>query len=240
MDIEELRALSAKSELSLNFVAKDEMISRALFSLQGFDELILKGGTAINRVYARGVRFSEDIDFDIISINAPKKAVSRTDKIINNLEGFEISRPRIMKETIRYDLFYINPLNHKDRIMVEFHVIKKASGDFSKRIVNFGFVTSDPALLNVYCIEELLRQKVDCILNRTEGKDFIDLYYLIGLPHQRINVIKKHKEELLNRMTLEEKQIRAAANIINHYIPRPQRPEWGMFLEEIKGKIKAY
>ena len=67
MEIEELRRLSAKEELSLNYIAKDEMVSKLLVSLQMFENIILKGGTAINRVYIKNKRFSEDIDFDIVS-----------------------------------------------------------------------------------------------------------------------------------------------------------------------------
>ncbi|MEK6864479.1 MAG: nucleotidyl transferase AbiEii/AbiGii toxin family protein [Nanoarchaeota archaeon] len=240
MELDELRRISAREELSLNFVAKDEMISRALLGLQGFDNLILKGGTAINRVYIKNKRFSEDIDFDLIFSGTVKEALPATRKIIEKIAGFNIERPRIMKGTIRYDLFYTNPLNHKDRIRVEFKTAKKASGAYSKKAVGFGFVPYEPALLNVYEIEEILRQKADCIMNRMEGKDFLDVYYLIELPHKHIDAIKQHKEEIITRISLEEKQIRDVANVINHYLPRTQRPEWGLFLEELKKKIKDY
>lgn len=239
MELDELRRISAREELSLNFVAKDEMISKVLLALQGFDDIILKGGTAINRVYLKNKRFSEDIDFDLVFKGNVKEAVDRTKEIVNSLNGFSIARPRIMKETIRYDLFYTNPLNHKDRVMLEFKAIKKASS-YSKRIVNFGFVPLESSLLNVYDIEELISQKIGCIMNRTEGKDFFDLYYLIELPHKPVAEVKKRKEEIIKRITIEEKQIRTVANIINHYLPRKSRPNWTIFLEELKKKIKEY
>ena len=127
MDVNELRRLAAKEELSLNYIAKDEMISKALAKLQKFDNIILKGGTAINRVYLKNKRFSEDIDLDLIFNGTVKLALTATNKIIKVIEGFDIARPRIMKETIRYDLFYTNPLDHKDKIAIEFKVIKKAA-----------------------------------------------------------------------------------------------------------------
>ena len=239
MELDELREISAKEELSLNFIAKDEMISKALLDLQGFDELVLKGGTAINRIYLKNNRFSEDIDFDIIFKGNIKKALPRTNEIVNMLKGFTIEMPRIMKDTIRYDIFYTNPLNHKDKIRLEFTIIKKAL-NYSKKIVNFGFVPYESALLNVYGIEELIIQKVDCIMNRMEGKDFFDIYYLIDLPHKPINELKKKKEEIIKRISLEENQIKLAANIINHYLPRAKRPNLSIFLEELKEKIKKY
>jgi len=144
-----------------------------------------------------------------------------------------------MKETIRYDLFYTNPLNHKDRIMLEFKSVKKASG-YSKKVVNFGFAPYESSLLNVYDLEELIRQKISCVMNRTEGKDFFDLCYLISLPHKPVSEIKGKKGEIIKRVSLEEKQVKPFANIINHYLPRSSRPNWGLFLEELKGKIQKY
>jgi len=128
MELDELRRIAAREELSLNFIAKDEMISRLLLKLQGFDNIILKGGTAINRVYLKNKRFSEDIDLDLIFPGGVRQAIPTTKGMVNMLQGFEVEMPRIMKETIRYDLFFKNPLNHRDRIMLEFYVVKKTTG----------------------------------------------------------------------------------------------------------------
>ena len=178
MEIEELRRLAAKEELSLNYIAKDEIISKVLLELQKIENIILKGGTAVNRVYVKNKRFSEDLDFDIVFKGPLKKAVPLTKDIIDNIKGFKIEGPRIMANTIRYDLYYTNPLNHKDRIMLEFKVVGNAS-NFSKKVINFGFAPYDSSLLNVYEIEELIRHKVECVLGRIEGKDFFDLYIAI-------------------------------------------------------------
>lgn len=237
MDVDELRRLAAKEEISLNYVAKDEMVSKVLFDLQGFDDLILKGGTAINRVHIKNRRFSEDIDFDLLFKGTAKMALSRTKKIIEKLVGFYVAQPRIMKEVIRYDLFYTNPLQHKDKIRLEFHVCAKAA-HYTKRVVNFGFVPHDSALLQVYDAEEIIKQKIACIMTRLEGKDFFDLYYLLDAVKTPVRISREEKELLLKRVTLDKEQITLVANVINHYIPRGQRPDWGVFLEGLKKKIE--
>ncbi|MFH1438996.1 MAG: nucleotidyl transferase AbiEii/AbiGii toxin family protein [Candidatus Woesearchaeota archaeon] len=234
MEIEELRRLAAKEELSLNYIAKDLMISKALFQLQNVENIVLKGGTAINRAYLRNRRFSEDIDFDLIFKGTVKQALSKTKEITAIITGFEVAKPRIMKTTIRYDLFYINPLNHKDKIRLEFRVVDKAS-KYTQKIVNFGFAPTDSALLNVYEIEEMIKHKIDCILNRLEGKDWYDLYYLLKLNHKPIKIPKK---EIIEKITLQNEQIKMAANIVNHYIPKNKRPNWEIFLKELKEKIE--
>jgi predicted nucleotidyltransferase component of viral defense system len=239
MDLNELRRISAREELSLNYIAKDEKISDALLGLQESGDIILKGGTAISRVYLKNKRFSEDIDLDVISAGNAKETLEKTEGIAEQLKGFDVSKPRIMKETIRYDLHYTNPLNHKDRIMLEFKATKKPRGH-SKRIVNFGFVPHESALLEVYDIETLLLQKIDCVMNRTEGKDFFDLYHMLELPHKRLKGVEDRKEELIRRISLDEKQLKALANAINHYLPRTQRPNWSLLLKELADKIRKY
>ncbi len=234
MEIEELRRLAAKEELSLNYIAKDEIISKILFKLQKFDNLILKGGTAINRVYIKNKRFSEDIDFDIISSEDLKHTLIKTKEIIKYLTDLEVDKPRIMKESIRYDLFFINPLNHKDRVMLEFKPVKNAKS-YSKKIINFGFVPCESSLLNVYDVEELIKSKIKCILTRLEGKDLFDLYYLLDL--KKIKIPKQEKEALIKRFQLDEEKIRNVANVINHYIPRNDRPNWSIFLKELAEKV---
>jgi len=236
MEIDELRRLSAKEELSLNYIAKDEKISEILLKLQDIEKIILKGGTAINRVYLKTKRFSEDIDFDIIVNGNLKQALAKTKEIVDTIKGFNIEMARIMNQTIRYDLTYTNLLQHKDKIRLEFRHLKKAN-TYSKKVVNFGYVPYDSALLNVYELEELIIHKLNCIINRKEGKDFFDLYYLLDLPHKRI---KFSKDKIIERLNLDDKEIKAISNVINHYIPKDKRPDWSLFLEELKEKIKRY
>ena len=70
-DPEILRYLSAKTGLGLKYLSKDERISIALEQLHNlFPDAILKGGTALSRVYLAKIgvsRFSEDIDLDFVS-----------------------------------------------------------------------------------------------------------------------------------------------------------------------------
>lgn len=237
MNVDELRSKAAENGLSLNYVAKDEMVSSILRDLQGYDDLVLKGGTAINRVYVRNKRFSEDIDFDIVFSGTPKQAIPRTQEIISKVkERLTIAPARIMKNTIRYDIYFTNPLAHRDRIMLEFS-IKEHAKHYEKRIVNAGFVPADPALLNVYDVEELIRQKIECILNRTEAKDFFDLHHLLQLPHKKVPL---NKQAIRERMSFTNNQLRETTNIINHYLPIDIRPNWHFLMEELRKKIEDY
>ncbi len=235
MEIEELRKLAAKNGMSLNYISKDEVLSKILKKLEGNDKSILKGGTAINRVYINNKRFSEDVDFDLVFDGSIKEAIKETDKIVNKLNNLEIEKPRIMHNTIRYDIYYKNSLNHKDRIRLEFNIIKKPQ-NYTKKIIQNGFVQYETALLNVYDIDVLISHKIECILNRKEGKDLFDLFYLLDLEHKKIS--DNVKKEIINRINLEKKEIKSMSNAINHYVQRDKRPVWEMFIEELKKKVE--
>ncbi|MBI4162878.1 MAG: nucleotidyl transferase AbiEii/AbiGii toxin family protein, partial [Candidatus Aenigmarchaeota archaeon] len=66
-DIGHFRALSAKHGLPLQFVIKEFHVIALLGKIMenmGNEQIIFKGGTALNRCFAAGIsRFSEDLDF---------------------------------------------------------------------------------------------------------------------------------------------------------------------------------
>ena len=55
------------------------------------------------------------------------------------------------------------------------------------------------------------------------------------IPHESINI---DKEKIMERITFEEKEIRIIADTLNHYVPKKQRPDWKIFLEQLKEKIR--
>jgi hypothetical protein len=233
MELRELRQLAAKFELPMNFIYKDLKLSEALYQLQDVDGIVLKGGTAINRVYLKSkekMRFSEDIDFDLQG-NDVKRSVKITDVIVKKLDGFEPAKARIMHSTIRYDMYYTTPLGNRDKIRLEFK-IGKINEKHLKQIVNFGFVPYDSALLNVYDKEVLIRHKVDCVLNRREGKDWYDLYHIAD------EIKTNKKKKFLENLRLDKKEIKYISNSTNPYIPRKNRPDWLLILEELKNRVK--
>ncbi len=93
-DIEILRYLASKTGLGLKYLSKDERISIILEQLRDiFPEVILKGGTALNRVYLAKVgvgRFSEDVDLDFVSSNGLNEKISTIKERIG-----EVNYPRL-------------------------------------------------------------------------------------------------------------------------------------------------
>jgi uncharacterized protein len=241
LELKDIRKLALSNELSINYILKDIEISKIFKQLESkLEKVVLKGGTGINRVYFKkeNRRFSEDIDFDIYSkedINIVKEKLYI--KLKEILKDYIVEKPRIMNETIRYDTYYKGI--QKDKIKLEFKVINSNLNQkvITKKIVDYGFIPYTASIYEIYTLEELILQKLYAFVNRTDGKDSYDLYYLLQLDYNKttlLNLIKafnkEHNLELLEQTKTKltelignQKQTRYLENSINHYIPRSKR-----------------
>ncbi len=92
-----------------------------------FPDAVLKGGTALSRVYLAKIgvsRFSEYIDLDFVSDMALDKKISVIKEKVVEIEGFEIRGPRILHRTLRFDCHYVNEFGDNDRIRIEFYLTR--------------------------------------------------------------------------------------------------------------------
>ncbi|MDD3178183.1 MAG: nucleotidyl transferase AbiEii/AbiGii toxin family protein [Candidatus ainarchaeum sp.] len=220
MDIKLIRKICLDTGLSTNYIIKDKEISKIFKLLENkFDNIILKGGTSLNRVYFNKFkRFSEDIDFDIFSkkeINILKEDIYLILK--KYLKSYIVNKPRIMNKTIRFDIQYINEINQKDKIMLEFRLNNKDMPDINKKIIYPGFVDFDISYFNVYSLEELFYQKIKAFINRDEGKDIYDIYVILkdnNFPIKDKSIVINKLNNIIN----DDYKIKLYNNSTNHYI----------------------
>ena len=228
LELKDIRKLALSNELSINYILKDIEISKIFKQLESkLENVVLKGGTGINRVYFKkeNRRFSEDIDFDIYSkedINIVKEKLYI--KLKEILKDYIVEKPRIMNETIRYDTHYKGI--QKDKIKLEFKVNKGIIKNTNQKIVDFGFVPETASIFLIYNLEELINQKLLAFVNRTDGKDAYDLYYLLQLEYNKSkikDVLLIRSKDKIKDMLQDKKQIKYLENSINHYIPKSRR-----------------
>lgn len=244
MQINEIRKLALNTELSLNYTLKDLEISKIFKILENqIENIVLKGGTGVHRVYLQkeNRRFSEDIDFDIFlneNINVVKEKLY--DKLKTLLKEYILEKPRIMNETIRFDVYFTGI--QKDKIKLEFKINKdKINTKKTKiKIVDYGFVPHPASLFLTYSLEELINQKLLAFINRTEGKDVYDLYYLLQLDYDKKQIQKKliikSKQKIKNLLS-DKKQIKYLENSLNHYVPKSKRHSFFALLSETQSLL---
>lgn len=256
VEIEILRYKASKTGLGLNYLSKDEKISIILEQIGDlFPEVVLKGGTAINRVYLakRGVsRFSEDIDLNFISDENLNEKIDRIKDGIKELEGFDINGPRTVHRTLRFDCYYVNEFDQRDRVKLEFYLTQIRAIKEEAVLVKSLFIETHPVIFTVYSLEDLIAQKFIALYNRMEGKDIYDLFYCLDLEVDRENLCAALKNmfdfynmdktqfprDLLRKLQEARKNAFYIENSTNHFIPRDLRPDWKIFIETLKLKIE--
>lgn len=92
-----LRYLAAKTGLSLNYISKDEKFSYLLSQIWDIfgESVILKGGTALNRVYLSKLkvsRFSEDIGLDYFGHDLDE-SIRNIKAGMQEVRDFDVSDP---------------------------------------------------------------------------------------------------------------------------------------------------
>lgn len=255
-DPEILRYLSIKTGLGLKFLSKDEKISIALEQLRElFPEVILKGGTALNRVYLikSGVsRFSEDIDLDFVSDKDLNEKISAINERVGGIKYFDVEGPHIVHRTLRFDCFYMNEFGDRDRIRLEFYLTRTGFMKLEDVLLKSPFVETHPAIFKVYSLEDLMARKFITLYSRMEGKDIYDLFYCLEMDFDK-NALRKaldlmldfyriDKKDFLDNLILRLKNAKANSyfigNSTNHFIPRNLRPNWKVFIDTLVLKLK--
>lgn len=255
-DPEIIRYISAKTGLGLKYLSKDEKVSIVLEQLRGlFPDVILKGGTALNRVYLvrLGVsRFSEDIDMDFVSDKSLDEKISAIRERVAEIKGFEMEGPRILHRTLRFDCYYMNEFGDKDRIRIEFYLTRTESLEVEDALVKSPFIETHPTIFKVYSLEDLMARKFVALYNRMEGKDIYDLFYCLDLDFDKENLFKAldimldfyrighpgFLDDLLSRLEGARENSYYIGNSANHFIPRNLRPDWKIFIDTLILKIE--
>lgn len=256
-DIEILRYLATKTGLGLNYLSKDEKISIILEQLRDlFPDVVLKGGTALSRVYLAKMgfsRFSEDVDLDFISNKELNEKITTIKDRVKEITDFDIEGPRTLHRTLRFDCYYMNEFEQRDRVILEFYLTKTEAVNTEDALVKSPFIETHPVIFKVYSLEDLMARKFIALYNRMEGKDIYDLFYCLDLDYDKKNLDKALKfvlgfyklsessfvNELLLRLKEARKNAYYIGNSTNHFIPRNLRPDWKVFFNTLILKIES-
>lgn len=260
IDIELLKLQAVKSGLGIKYLAKEERISLLLKQLNttfSDKSIILKGGTALNRGYlyeTQKGRFSEDIDVDYVKQIPLDEKIKQIKNKMKTITDFSVSKPRILHRTLRFDCQYINQINEKDRVQVEFYLSYKKAAVAPKNIVlESQYLPAKATIFPVYSLEDLIAQKLISFYRRTEGKDVYDLFYGLDLSFNKervyhsLHILFKHYhikderhmffEKIVEKTDELQENARYIGNSTNHFIPKNLRPNWKIFIRGLKEKI---
>lgn len=154
-----------------------------LSKLKISDKLAIKGGTAINYIYFKIPRLSEDIDLDYIGFMDRDKMQLDREIIDRNLlkllkqQGYAVEKKESWMIT-KYFLHYTGINDNKDVIKLDLNYFKRTSVlPLAKKDIKH-FFDIPSFKLNTYQIEELLGDKISTMLIRFTPRDIYDIYNL--------------------------------------------------------------
>jgi len=189
MDADALRRLAGQTGFDVGTLEKDYALSWLLYGIYADPSplatvLVLKGGTAIRKVYVPEWRLSEDLDFTAVGSVKPTTIRKGFAKIVALLGkkcslGFKLSQFHGKPYYVQARVQFLGPLGHRNTIKLDLSLAEK----LVERPVT---VSVDPEYdgipsfqVLVYTPHEILIEKLRSIMQRGYARDYYDVWRLL-------------------------------------------------------------
>lgn len=147
------------------------------------DELVFKGGTAMQKVYSLN-RFSEDLDFTLVKEINTEKLI---EKISSNITNFGLTTKYELINTKKgknYRLRIKGPLfDGTEKTIASLRIEISERKDIiltpDLKVIIPIYTDMQPYIVLVMSIKEILAEKVRAILQREKARDIFDLFFLL-------------------------------------------------------------
>lgn len=233
-----LREIAIKDQTSFVNVAREYLQLRFLdcfYRQKGSERVLFKGGTALRLIF-RSPRFSEDLDFSA--------SFSKCVPIENLLQETLLS---LQKEAINLGIeeskttsggclaiFSSNIYNATVGIKADISLRYKQSWEGEKVLIQSPL--SPPFLATTATSENLVKGKLEALLERQKPRDFYDLYFILRanlLPADQGKVLRKVKT-LLERSNINFEQE------LKQFLPKSHWPLIKDFRATLNREIKRF
>ena len=190
MDEDELRRHSKTTGFDLATLEKDYAATWLLSGIYSGDSkirnlLVLKGGTAIRKLYFPEWRLSEDLDFTALRRIAPKRVREHFDLMFKTLKdksniAYSFDRFTAGQHAILADVQFLGPLRFKNRIAHDISLLEKLVEEPKRRKVKTEYADVPEFTALVYSLNEILIEKIRSIFQRGKARDYYDVWRLIN------------------------------------------------------------
>ncbi len=214
------------------------------------DELVFKGGTALQKAYALG-RFSEDLNFTA-NVSIPKNitnVIRKIEVIFNGLNDFYNTSfsKTINAESISYELKIKGPLFKKPQsiqtILIKISMREKLLAVPDAMPIIPIYKDLGNYIVKIMNAEEILAEKIRTMMTRRKATDLFDLYFLFGkgirlnmnLVDKKLSYcgIRYNKKILLQRISSLERVWKKELEILTRTVP-----DFGIVHEHVLNRIK--
>lgn len=174
-------------------IEKDYILSWILFGVSKHEQLsktiVFKGGTVLKKIYFEDYRFSEDLDFTLLSNEISNEQIFDWFKRAFEFIKEEANIPLEIIEAkqhedggINFYISYIGPFGGQGSnksVKVDISRSEKLVFDAVMKNVYIDYTDLEAHQLLCYSLEELLVEKMRSVMQRMQARDFYDLWYLL-------------------------------------------------------------
>lgn len=186
----QLRRLARELDVRLGYAEKNYVNSWILWTIytsQYGDTLLFKGGTALSKLYFPETwRYSEDLDFGVEGAYQGSEAELRDvleDTIRASGIDFEVTKHReLQKEAypthyVDIDIQYTAVLGHKNTTSLDVMIDEYVA--FPSVNYRHSYEDVPEFELTAYSVEEIFAEKLRALYQRSQARDYYDLYRMI-------------------------------------------------------------
>lgn len=194
--INELKRIAAKQKVALGAVEKDYALTWILYGLSTTEFksfFIFKGGTALRKIYFPDWRYSEDLDFTIskkLNDDKLREVINKINTFLSEQVGITLSIKSLHSNPgyAQIKIQFIGPLNNKNTIKFDLSFNEPIILKPNNKEIYSEYSDKEKHSLLVYTLEEILAEKIRSILQRAKTRDYYDVWKILKLHHDKINV----------------------------------------------------
>ncbi|TXD54360.1 MULTISPECIES: nucleotidyl transferase AbiEii/AbiGii toxin family protein [unclassified Polaribacter] len=160
-------------------------------------KIVFKGGTVLKKIYFEDYRFSEDLDFTLLDDSITNEQIFEWFTEVFEYIKEEANIPlEIIDDNehqdggINFYISYVGPLGGlgaNKKVKVDISRSEKLVLEPVLNNVFIGYSDQEEHQLLCYSLEEVLVEKLRCVMQRMQARDFYDIWYLLEIHNMDID-----------------------------------------------------
>lgn len=189
----EIQKKAREVEVRDQQIEKDYILSWILKGVSEHEKLskitVFKGGTVLKKIYFADYRFSEDLDFTLLDNNITNEQIFEWFKETFEYVKEEANIPlEIIDDNehedggINFYISYVGPLGgfgNNKKVKVDISRSEKLEFEPIIKQAIIEYSDEEEYKLLCYPLEELLVEKLRCVMQRMQPRDYYDIWYLL-------------------------------------------------------------
>lgn len=196
ISLNELKRIAAQQKVALGVIEKDYALTWVLYGLSKTEfkkYFVFKGGTALRKIYFSDWRYSEDLDFTLskkFNDDELREIIDKINVFLSESAGITINIKSLHSnpEYAQIKIQFLGPLNNKNTIKLDLSFNEPIILTPNNKEIHSEYSDKEKHSLLAYPLEEVLAEKIRSILQRAKTRDYYDVWKILKLHHDKINV----------------------------------------------------